>query len=142
MLDIRRIGVEGISQIWDDVRPLLKKATDLSGGRYDVDDLLDPLNAGMTELWTVADDDELLAAFITVIQRFPRKSVLSLPIIGGCDMEKWLVPGLTAMEAYAKENGCSILEGGGRRAWAKVLAEAGWKTDRIVIEKELSNGTH
>lgn len=141
MLDIRRINIEMIPHVWEDVRPLLKKATDLSGGRYDVDDLLDPLNAGMTELWTVADD-KLLAAFITVIQRFPRKSVLSIPIIGGDGMAEWLVPGLTAMEAYAKENGCSILEGGGRRAWAKVLAEAGWKTDRIVIEKELSNGTH
>jgi len=97
----------------------------------------------LTELWTIRDGEKLVLAFVTAIQRFPKCSVLTIPVVGGSAMTKWLRPGLEAMEAYARETGCTRLEGGGRRGWERALAGSGWVVTRITIEKEIKvNGSH
>jgi hypothetical protein len=41
------------------------------------------------------------------------------------------------MEAYARDNGCTHLEGYGRKAWGRWLQKYGWEPEYIAYRMEL-----
>ena len=60
--------------------------------------------------------------------------------IGGKRMMEWLPKAMEILKDYAKDCGCSHLEGYGRKAWAKVLKKYNWEPEYIAYRMEMDNG--
>jgi len=130
---ITGIPSKDIDTYWSAVEPLLKKATD-RGTDYLIVDLYEQIDNGTMQLWVAFDDKEILAACTTKIITYPRLRVCGLTHIGGKGMRDWLRFEPIVSE-WAKEHGCSHLEGYARPGWLRVLKH--WATAWTVIRKEL-----
>jgi hypothetical protein len=132
-----------IQKLWGHVRPLLKTATDKSSGRYEVDDILDELLSGESQLWvafTMEREPKIIHALNTRIIQYPRKRGLLVMFSGGVDnrLDDWLEMTNSKLLDFASQNGCELLELTGRRGWARKLPEVGWEEKYCFVEREVS----
>ena len=125
---------------------MLQKALDRADGKFGLYDLISMILSGHMTLWVVLRGEELIAAGITQILRFPKKVICSLPFVGGGNMKLWLGFEPQLME-WAKTQGASELEGYDVRAgsfmsrWAKrspwLRTLTGWEPKYLVIRKPI-----
>lgn len=131
---IRGIPASEVPDVWPEAKILLKPATNRSLGRYDTDSLLEKIIQREMQLWC-AWDKKMIAAAVTQINIWPTGiKTARLIVAGGGQMEKW-IHGMNIIEAWAKQNGCSLLEAGGRPGW-KIL---GWEQTAVEFVKELND---
>jgi hypothetical protein len=82
----------------------------------------------------------LVAAITTRLIEYPSKRALALDWVGGNRMSEWLPIAMEKFISFAKDCGCSHLEGYGRKAWTKVLKKYNWKPEYIAYRMEIDNG--
>jgi len=130
-----------VKAIWGDVVRVMKRSVDTSHGKYDLDSLYDGIMADAYVLWVVLDGDEIIAATTSRIVRYSDTQCgMALDWVGGTRMAEWLPMAQRAMTKYARDNGCTHLEGFGRKAWGRWLAKYGWEPEYIAYRMELSDG--
>lgn len=125
--------LDEVARHWHLAEPIIKRATDRSGS-YQPIDLLTLAFRGQGGIWFVWLGDELVAVATTTIQQYPRNRVLQVPFIAGRFMKAWHRPLLEALEAHAREAGCSALQGFDRRGWSRV---AGFSETGVILERRL-----
>ena len=81
--------------------------------------------------------DEIIAAITTKLLEYPKRTAMSMDWIGGTRMKEWLPMAQETISRYAKEHGCSHLEGYGRKAWGRWLGQYGWEPEYIAYRMEL-----
>lgn len=107
-------------------------------GRMQISDVLQACYTGKSQLWMVSTEEgEVLAAAVTEIVAYPRRRVCSLFLLGGCEMDRWTYL-IDELEAWAKEQGCHVLEIQGRKGWGRVFPD--YLETHRVFEKELQHG--
>ena len=116
---------EDVSDYWQLVGPILKKATDVSEGRYSISDLKERCESGAFQLWLVIDNGRVNAALTFSISIFPQKRILSIHYLGGEMMKDWIAPLADFMQRMTLVQQCDGLEFVGRPGWEKVLAPFG-----------------
>ena len=134
---------EAIDIVWGDVSSLLNKAILTSGGKYHIDDIYENLTKGYYNLWLIVDDkdgEKVIAALTTRIIWYPNRKAMAMDWVGGKRMMEWLPKAMEILTDYAKDCGCSHLEGYGRKAWSKVLKKYNWKPEYIAYRMEIDNG--
>ena len=134
---------EAIDIVWGDVSGLLNKAILTSGGKYHIDDIYENLTKGYYNLWLIVDDkdgEKVIAALTTRIIWYPNRKAMAMDWVGGKRMMEWLPKAMEILTDYAKDCGCSHLEGYGRKAWSKVLKKYNWKPEYIAYRMEIDNG--
>jgi len=134
---------EAIDIVWGDVSNMLNKAIITSAGKYHIDDIYRHLNEGYYNLWLIIDnkkDEKVIAAITTRIIEYPSKKAMAMDWIGGKRMMEWLPIAMERLTSFAKDCGCSHLEGYGRKAWSKVLKKYNWKPEYIAYRMEIKNG--
>jgi len=134
---------EAIDIVWSDVSSLLNKAILTSGGKYHIDDIYENLTKGYYNLWLIVDDkdgEKVIAALTTRIIWYPNRKAMAMDWIGGKRMMEWLPKAMEILTDFAKDCGCSHLEGYGRKAWSKVLKKYNWKPEYIAYRMEIDNG--
>tara|TARA_B100000900_G_scaffold401813_1_gene406904 strand:+ start:440 stop:868 length:429 start_codon:yes stop_codon:yes gene_type:complete len=134
---------EAIDIVWGDVSSLLNKAILTSGGKYHIDDIYENLTKGYYNLWLIVDDkdgEKVIAALTTRIIWYPNRKAMAMDWIGGKRMMEWLPKAMDILTDFAKDCGCSHLEGYGRKAWSKVLKKYNWKPEYIAYRMEIDNG--
>jgi len=134
---------EAIDIVWGDVSSLLNKAILTSGGKYHIDDIYENLTKGYYNLWLIVDDkdgEKVIAALTTRIIWYPNRKAMAMDWIGGKRMMEWLPKAMEILTDFAKDCGCSHLEGYGRKAWSKVLKKYNWKPEYIAYRMEIDNG--
>jgi hypothetical protein len=130
-----------VNAVWADVTRVLKRSVDTSRGKFSMQDVYDGIMADTYVLWVVLDDDEVVAAITSRIVGYPGPHRgMALDWIGGTRMAEWLPMVQRAMSKYARDNGCTHLEGFGRKAWGRWLAKYGWEPEYIAYRMELSDG--
>ena len=68
-LQISLVPLFAVEKEWDRVKHLLKVATDMSGGRYRINDLKNKLTTGEFQLWVIFDQKfEIIAAITSTPQ--------------------------------------------------------------------------
>jgi hypothetical protein len=140
---ISAVPREALGIVWGDVASLLNKSVETSRGKFHIDDLFREIDGGKHALWVVIDEEEgmkTIAAITTRIIEYPSRRALAMDWVGGSRMGEWLPVVLETLEKYAKECGCSHLEGYGRKAWGRWLGKYGWEPEYIAYRMELSNG--
>lgn len=120
--------------IWPKVEPMVAKALERSGGRFEARDILAALYEGRQQLWLHADTDIDLCVITEVIQ-YPRKRALSIFLCVGRNRDSW-IGHMADLERFGAERGCSLIEAWARPGWARVL---GWKKTHVLLEKVLGH---
>lgn len=127
-----------VSAVWPDVVRVLKRSVDTSRGKFSLQEVYDGILADVYVLWVVLDDDTVIAAVTSRIVDYtgPKRGMV-LDWIGGTRMVEWLPMVQSTMSKYARDNGCTHLEGFGRKAWGRLLAKYGWEPEYIAYRMEL-----
>jgi hypothetical protein len=136
-LQITVVPSQVVDVVWPDAEVLLGKALSVSRRRYTMESIRDHLERGILALWLVFDGPTPVAAFTTRIAVYPAAKGLCMDWIGGGRMKDWLPLAQPLMEQYARDNGCTHLEGYGRKAWGRWLQKYGWEPEYIAYRMEL-----
>ena len=126
------IPVALLDIVWNDAEKLLSPAIKTAGGKFTSSDVKEAIESGMLVLWLVADGTKPIAAITTRIIEYPGCRAMALDWIGGRRMKEWLPMAQETIERFAKDNGCTHLEGYGRKAWGRWLERYNWKPDYIA----------
>ena len=129
--------------VWADAAKLLNMAIQTSKGKYHIDDIYEDLTKGFYDLWLIIDDegdDKVVAAITTRIISYPNKKAMAMDWVGGKRMAEWLPIAMERLTSFAKDCGCSHLEGYGRKAWSKILKKYNWNPEYIAYRMEIKNG--
>ena len=110
-------------------RVWIENALAYSGGTHDFFDIVRGVMSGHMQLW--AGDNGCAVTEITV---YPKRSILHVFLAGG-NMQQILDFEASAIE-FAKLNGCNALSLAGRKGWAKVHKDRGWKETHVTMIKE------
>ena len=118
------------------MEPHLRRALKYARGCYESVDLLVECLTGRAKLWISWNEEEkaIEAAMITRLVQYPRRKTCSVPFIGGRNLRGWKDKFIETVEAYARANKCSAMEGGARAGWSRV---AGYRNIGCVLMKEL-----
>lgn len=127
--------------VWNDAKQFLQAALETTRGRYGMNDIYSLLQSGELVLWLVLDDAEPIACITTRITDYPSGSrALAMDWIGGERMAEWLPMAHSMMKRYASDNGCTHMEGYGRKAWGRWLRKYGWEPEYTAYRMDLNNG--
>lgn len=130
-----------VNAVWADVVRVLSRSVATARGKYSMQDIHDGIMSDVYVLWVVLDDEEIVAAVTSRVIDYPGPHRgMALDWIGGTRMAEWLPIVQRAMSKYARDNGCTHLEGFGRKAWGRWLAKYGWEPEYIAYRMELSDG--
>lgn len=131
---------EALGIVWGDVAKLMDRSVNTSKGKYHIDDLYHGINSGQYVLWVIMDGEETVAGITTRIISYPGRQAMAMDWIGGTRMKEWLPLAVKTLSEYSRKNGCSHLEGYGRKAWGRWLAKYGWEPEYIAYRMELDHG--
>lgn len=88
-------------------------------------------------LWIVYSSEEVVASFTACINNYPQGKIYTIDWVGGDRLNDWLPLALENIEKHAKFNGCTKVEGHGRKGWEKSLTKENWKAVAVTYEKDL-----
>lgn len=132
------VPVEGLRIVWPLVEAMLKRATDDSYGRYDIDDLMYKVFTGEFVLWIVVkDEDKIIAAVTSTFNIYPQGKFLSGQFLGGEELPAWRDSFCEIFDRWGRDNGCKAVEFVGRAGWSKALAPQNYREIYRVYQKEL-----
>lgn len=137
-MEISLVPTEHVKFVWPEVEPLLVKALERTPGRFTGDDLLLLLSERAQDLWIAFEPNgDILSAFTTRLYDVSSGRVCSIEWVGGGDLSKWIDQAIDTLERYAKDLGCTIIEGHGRTGWLKLLENHGWTKFSVSYQKVL-----
>lgn len=128
---------EHLDSAWPAASLELAKATNISRGKFSVEDIYTGILNDMYVLWVILENATVVAAFTTRLIKYPNRQAMALDWVGGQRMSEWLPQGIRAIKAHAKANNCAAIEGYGRSAWGRWLAKYGFEPEYIAYKMEL-----
>lgn len=115
---VRLPPLDEVAERWSEIAPLLRKAT-RRNGCYEPIDLLQLAFAGQAGIWVCEVNGEIYAAMVTMVKVFPRRRILEMVAGGGSGMKHWIEPLRAAIDAHARELGCSHIHSVARPGWLR-----------------------
>ena len=137
---ITPVPVEVLETIWPETSVFIERAVNTTKGKFTLDSVYQDIKRGLYVLWIIVKDDVIMAALTTRIAQYPLRKGLSIDWLGGSNMSELFTRTFPTIVQYAKDNGCTHLEGYGRKAWGKWLESYGWEPDYVAYKMELSDG--
>ena len=130
------VGVKNtdIDLVWSIVAPMIQRAIDKSEHDYSIDDVYHHLCQRNMQLWYWVGDCGIIACMVSVIASYPNRKVCQLPFIGGKGLRIW-IHAEPIIAAWAKEQGCTQLEGFCRQGWVRVLKN--WRVVWQTMRKDI-----
>jgi hypothetical protein len=114
----------GVDIFWKQIEPLIKKAVSYSGGRHTVATTKYLLKTGIMQLFIVFKSvKDIEAVIVTQKAIYPAKTMMTVVLCGGKNMNKWAGMGIKTIMESAKEQGCSGVEVMGRPGWRKIFSK-------------------
>ena len=86
-------------------------------------------------MWVVEREGEFVALGITEIADFPQRRKCIIRYLVG-DLET-MFRQIPAMESWARQQGCDMMEGYGRNGWSRVMKD--WTQRYCVLQKDLGH---
>ena len=107
-----------------------------SNGERSFSDLIHEIARGEKQIWVHSTDDEFNATVVTQVSQFPSKKTCEILYLGG-DKAVEFVTDISAIEDWAREQGCDDIQAIGRRGWVKALAPLGYSERYTITGKAL-----
>ena len=115
---------------WNEIEPMLEKATSRTGCYEPIDVLMLALS-GRAAMWLCMRGEEILAALVSQVTVYPRRRVLEMMFAGGGGMAEWREIAVKTLDRHAREMGCTHVACAGRPAWAR--AWGGKPTGDVIM---------
>jgi hypothetical protein len=109
---------------------LIRAALTVAGDTHSVADVCALVERGDAHLW-IGKRCVIVTEFFVA----PRLKALNFWLLGG-DLKELLAMA-AAVEAWAKQCGCTHAFGAGRKEWGRVLRRHGYRPTHVTFEKEL-----
>jgi hypothetical protein len=114
--------------LWRLLEPALRRSPDKPTQCVDAERwLLKRLLAHDAQLWAVYADGKPVAAIVTEVQDSAQQRRCLLWLIGGSHARDWVDAFLALVERWARALGCGALWGSGRRGWAHLVEQRGFR---------------
>lgn len=125
-----------VPDIWPHVREFIEAAFAHDRGDDDAEIVHADLLSGGSLLWVAWDDERkrIIAAATSKLIKVRRGLICCITSCGGIDIDRWSSC-LAAIEAYAKDEGCTLMRIEGRKGFARVFPD--YTQPWIVLEKRL-----
>jgi hypothetical protein len=137
-MHVSLVPADHVPEIWPTVRVLLEPAVAVTNGRYTVDDVFYSCMVGFLTLWIAFDDDkQIVGCEVTKIVDYPSRQVLCSLFTAGDRMRDWREPMMELLVRYARDNGCTAIEGQGRPGWVKMMEPYGVRALAMLFEKDI-----
>ena len=106
----------------------IESALEYGGGTHIYEDIVTAIIEGKMQLWPAEN-----SCWVTEITVYPRKKVLHVFLAGG-NLDEIL--GMhDSVVNWAIDQGCEGMTLTGRKGWGKALADIGWKSKLVLLEK-------
>jgi hypothetical protein len=126
--------LELLARRWNEIEPMLRRATDRTGC-YEPVDLLIMAGTGQVGIWLCMQGEAIDAVVVTQTTTYPRRRVMEVLFAGGSNLSRWRKPLVAAIDKQARELGCTHVASAGRPGWLRAWgAEA---TGDIIMVREL-----
>lgn len=119
-IHLSHIPVFRLHDVWSHVRSFIESA--LLVEEYAIDDVLMKLIEGRFSLFVVVEGETYLGAATVEVQEFPRETVGVVVHMGAKNLER-VLPFLSEIGEWCKEQGATRLRVCGRKGWERVLSE-------------------
>ena len=126
-----------LEQEWRNAASLIRLAQKRIERKASMADVYDELESGINQLWVVRKNGKSKAAMTTTVEAHPQATVFKILLIGGFDMQEWLIPALNVIKEAAKRLGCDTIEADGRLGWVKHAPKCGFKEITRTYELEI-----
>ena len=134
-MNLPGIQPDEIEMAWPLIQPLLLKPfTRMEILKdYDTEYVLECLRDQSMQGWVAHENDRITAVFVTQINVFQKRKILSIPYVGAENgtIDTW-IGAMDTFKDFAKSHGCSAIRGWGRKGWERVL-----KPDSVRIEFDI-----
>lgn len=140
MIHITATPPDQIDAIWERVRAFIASAfARVKDGRFSVDGVRQKVRDGRTALFLAFDDtdQQVIGVCGVEIQAYDNLNVAWCSFMAGTRMREWIARMAEAVEAYAKQAGCAVVEGSGRDGWGRAMMPMGYMPADTVVRKEL-----
>ena len=131
------VGSDVIDEVWQGCLPLLMRLRDRDENRRTPEEWRELIECGQRQLWVAITGGRIVALALTSIELGRNLRRLVIRGVAGEDMESWLGPGLHAIEAWARAEGCNDVEINGRPGWRRALWRLGYRPAFVISRKEL-----
>jgi hypothetical protein len=128
MMQISIVPTEYVDTCWEKIRTYMEGAAKYTYGRYTADDIKDSITQYDHHLWVAFEGTDIKGAVVTNFMFYPRRKYLSLVFCGGMELKTWKGPMLETLQRFARDTNCNGIESTGRRGWAKVFKNDGYKS--------------
>lgn len=123
-----------------ELSPFIARAAAGSNGKFDVIDICRALARGQWQLWIArAADGALRAVLLTRVVDYPRLRACEMLAAVGSEREETMLPFLADIEAWARAQGCVLMQPIARAGWEKALSPHGYRKTHVMLEKRLDH---
>ena len=120
--------------VWPLVKHLIHAAMNKGGG-CDFAEMETSVLRGEKLLWVAADEAVIWAAVVTGLHVQQDHKFCMIWAAGGRDRPRWHDMMKSAIEKFAKDEGCKTIRISGRRGWAREFPD--YKLISILLEKAI-----
>ncbi len=140
-MHIKQVPIQYVPFVWPVIETFVKKAASYSGERTESEDIKNDCQNGTVFLWVAHDDEHETHGFVTgQFLEYPGMKVLALQFTGGRKLREWASDMWNTLESFARDNGCSKIEGAGRIGWLRFMKQFGCTPAFYIYEKDLRDG--
>ena len=123
-----------IDLIWHRIKDYVQGAADYTYGRFTANDIRSRCKSQNQQLWIAHNGEEVYGFVITQMSDYPQLRALIMHFTGGKELPLWKDDMLKALQEFARNNGCDIIESYGRGGWAKVFKNDGFESKFMFYE--------
>jgi len=141
VIQVSAVPYEYVDDVWPHVKAFIGWGVRLQPKLFSLESVRQELDSRVLALWIMIDDEtgKPVAAATTRIIKYPKCSSVMIDWLGGKRMNEWLPQFSAMMDRYAKDNGCTRIEGAGRKGWLRALAPYGYRQNVPMYVKELED---
>lgn len=137
MIEIVAIPKDRVDEIWGVAEPIVARVLPHNREAYATDDVLADIKEGTSLLLMIMEGEECIATLVCTFEFQKNKKVLHVPIACGDRADEWLPIAHEVVPSIAREFGCAMVTGRGRKGWLRKLAKFGYKELYTVFGAEV-----
>lgn len=121
-----------LDQFWSYLGQFVDQARRENHAPVELEQIKAKIAARDMQLWGLRKGSRTVGAVVTEVYG----ETCAVPYVAGVGMADWLDL-ISVIEQWARENGCTRLEGNGRDGWARALKRHGWRVISTTVAKDL-----
>lgn len=135
-----RVKIQNVPNVWPACIAHIDAALEYAGGEMDASDVLNLVLRGLFTLWTVIEDQTIVAAATSEIVTYPKCKALRVVTLGGSGINRWFAALDREWEREARRQDCIRIEAVGRKGWGRAVKAYGYADQMNFVMRQVSYG--